>query len=123
MENKWISDRYRFLEKSKINGFGLKLSIYFDLLYVKYIEKMGLPIFLIDFLCILSNYIDNFSPNPFIFDFSRNPDRSEIHLFSIFQDFPISPVKAVKKLLKTIRLYSWDLSRATSSRAFRIQVL
>ena len=63
---------------------------------------MGLPIFLIDFLCILSNSIDNFNPNPFIFDFSRNPDRSEIHLFSICQDFPISPVKAVKKLLKHI---------------------
>ena len=84
IENKWIwaeiIDRIRFF-------------------IWKVHTKMGLPIFLIDFLCILSNYIDNFSPNPFIFDFSRNPDRSEIHLFSIFQDFPISPVKAVKILL------------------------
>ena len=53
-----------------------------------------------EFSCLKSNSIDNFSPNPFSFNFVRNPDRSEIHLFSIFQDFPISPVKAVKILLK-----------------------
>ena len=70
-------------------------------LYLKYIEKMGLTIFLIDFPCILSNYIDNFSPNPFIFDFSRNPDRSEIHLFPMFSGFPYFSLKAFDEHLET----------------------
>ena len=56
IENKWIW--------SEIIGI-------IQFLYVKYIEKMGLPIFLIDFLCILPNYIDNFSPNPLFSIFSE----------------------------------------------------
>ena len=75
------------LRKSRVSGKTKNPWIWAEIIDIirentcKSIKKVGKPIFLMDFTYKTQNNIDHFIPNPFIFDFSRNPDRSEIHLF------------------------------------------